>query len=171
MSCRVVLPFTAIVGQERLKKALLLNAVNPGLRGVLIKGEKGTAKSTTVRALADLLPEIEVVPDCPFNCHPRDPGFQCESCRKRYEGGEELPSARRKMRVVDLPLGATEGRVVGTLDIERALREGIRALQPGILGEGSGGPEGVRAVWLSGVDFLKWWGLPPGRACIRRGIP
>ena len=139
MSFRAVLPFTAIVGQERLKKALLLNAVNPGLRGVLIRGEKGTAKSTTVRALADLLPEIEVVPDCPFNCHPRDPGLQCESCRKRYEGGEELPSARRKMRVVDLPLGATEDRVVGTLDIERALREGIRALQPGILAEANRG--------------------------------
>jgi len=139
MSFRAVLPFTAIVGQERLKKALLLNAVNPNLRGVLIRGEKGTAKSTAVRALAELLPEIEVVTDCPFNCHPEDPGLQCESCRRRYEGGEELPSAKRKMRVVDLPLGATEDRVVGTLDIERALREGIRALQPGILAEANRG--------------------------------
>ncbi|HID96343.1 MAG TPA: VWA domain-containing protein [Candidatus Latescibacteria bacterium] len=136
---KIVLPFAAIVGQGRLKKALVLNAINPGLRGVLIKGEKGTAKSTAVRALADLLPEIEVVCDCPFNCHPTDANLQCNTCRQRRESGEELPRKKRKMRVVDLPLGATEDRVVGTLDIEKALKEGIKALQPGILADANRG--------------------------------
>ncbi|RKY00593.1 hypothetical protein DRP77_11255, partial [Candidatus Poribacteria bacterium] len=136
---RYVLPFTAIVGQERLKKALILNAINPNLRGVLIMGERGTAKSTAVRALAQLLPEIEVVADCPFNCHPTDRSLQCESCARRAESGEKLPVIRRKMKVVDLPLGATEDRIVGTLDIERALREGIKALQPGLLAEANRG--------------------------------
>ncbi len=136
---RIVLPFAAIVGQGRLKKALVLNAINPGLRGVLIKGEKGTAKSTAVRALADLLPEIEVVSDCPFNCHPTDANLQCDTCRRRREDEGELPWEKRKMRVVDLPLGATEDRVVGTLDIEKALKEGIKALQPGILADANRG--------------------------------
>ncbi|MCD6505119.1 magnesium chelatase subunit D family protein [Candidatus Poribacteria bacterium] len=136
---RSVLPFTAIVGQERLKKALILNAVNPNLRGVLIKGERGTAKSTAVRALADLLPDIEVVADCPFNCHPTDRSMQCGLCAERAEAGEELPVIRRKMRVVDLPLGATEDRIAGTLDIEKALKEGIKALQPGLLAEANRG--------------------------------
>ena len=136
---RSVLPFTAIVGQERLKKALILNAVNPNLRGVLIKGERGTAKSTAVRALADLLPDIEVVADCPFNCHPTDRTMQCDLCAERVDSGEELPVIRRKMKVVDLPLGATEDRIVGTLDIEKALKEGIKALQPGLLAEANRG--------------------------------
>lgn len=131
---RVVLPFTALVGQERLKKALVLNAINPRLCGVLVRGEKGTAKSTAVRALAELLPEIEVV-KCPFHCSPTDTSLQCDNCNSRYEQGEQLPTELRKMRVIDLPLGATEDRVVGTLDIEKALREGMRALQPGILAE------------------------------------
>lgn len=85
---RTVLPFTAIVGQEKLKKALVLNAINPNLNGVLIKGEKGTAKSTAVRALAEVLPEVEVVENCPFNCHPRNPALQCDVCNERYEKGE-----------------------------------------------------------------------------------
>jgi magnesium chelatase subunit D len=131
---RVVLPFTAIVGQAQLKQALILNAINPGLLGVLIRGEKGTGKSTAVRALADLLPEIEVV-KCPFNCSPNNPALQCDTCNSKYLAGEELPTLKRKMKVVELPLGATEDRVTGTLDIEKALREGIRALQPGILAE------------------------------------
>jgi len=130
---RLVLPFTAIVGQERLKKALVLNAINPDLRGVLVRGERGTAKSTAVRALADILPEIEVVDDCPFNCHPTDPSLQCDECNRRFENGERLPSHRRKIRVVELPLGATEDRITGTIDIEKILKEGVRALQPGLL--------------------------------------
>ena len=131
---RIVLPFTALVGQENLKKALVLNAINPSLLGLLIRGERGTAKSTAVRALAELLPEIEVV-KCPFNCSPQDPSLQCDICNQRWQRGEELPSEKRKMRVVELPLGATEDRVVGSVDIERALKEGIRALQPGILAD------------------------------------
>lgn len=129
------LPFTAIVGQEKLKKALILNAINPDINGVLIKGERGTAKSTAVRAIAELLPEIEVVRDCSFNCNPNLPSLQCDVCRQRLQNGDNLPVLKRKMRVCDLPLSATEDRVIGTLDIEKALDEGIKALQPGILAE------------------------------------
>lgn len=132
---RTVFPFTALVDQERLKLALLLNAINPRIGGVLIRGAKGTGKSTAVRALADLLPEIDVVEDCPFNCNPHDPTNMCDVCRSRSQKGERLPIIKRKMRVVDLPIGATEDRVVGTLDIEKAIREGVKALQPGILAE------------------------------------
>ena len=130
---RQVLPFTAIVGQEKMKNALILNAINPRIGGVLIRGEKGTAKSTAVRALAELLPEIEIVNGCPFNCNPADAGEMCDLCYERSENGEKLESVTRRARVIDLPLGCTEDRVVGTLDIEKAIKEGIRALEPGIL--------------------------------------
>ena len=132
---RITFPFTAFVDQEPLKLALILNAINPRIGGVLIRGQKGTGKSTIVRALADLLPEIEVVEGCPFNCNPRDPTNMCESCREMFERGEELPVGKRRMRVITLPLGATEDRVIGTLDIEKAIREGVRALEPGLLAE------------------------------------
>ncbi|UCH58008.1 MAG: hypothetical protein JSV18_03680, partial [Candidatus Bathyarchaeota archaeon] len=132
---RAVFPFMAIVDQDRLKLALLLNAVNPRIGGILIRGAKGTGKSTTVRALVDLLPEVMTVSDCPFRCSPSDPTNMCEVCRSRADGGENLPSATRKMEVVELPIGATEDRVVGSLNIERAIREGVRALEPGILAE------------------------------------
>jgi len=131
---RVILPFTAIVGQLKLKQALVLNAINPSLLGVLVRGEKGTGKSTAVRALADLLPEIEVV-RCPFNCGPNDASLRCATCNDSYMLGEGLPTMTRKIKVVELPLGATEDRVTGTLDIGKALREGIKALEPGILAE------------------------------------
>ncbi|MEA1958816.1 MAG: ATP-binding protein, partial [Chloroflexota bacterium] len=131
---RVVLPFAALVGQQDLQLALLLNAINPSLMGVLVTGEKGTGKSTAVRALADLLPEIEVV-RCRFNCSPSNPSLQCNDCNDKYLQGEKLATVTRKTKVVELPLGATEDRVVGTLDIEKALSEGIKALQPGILAE------------------------------------
>ncbi len=130
---RQILPFTAIVGQERMKKALILNAINPKIGGVLIRGEKGTAKSTAVRALAELLPEIEVVGNCPFNCNPGNPDEMCDICYASAANGGKLDSVTRKRRVVDLPLGCTEDRVVGTLNIEKAIKEGIRALEPGIL--------------------------------------
>ena len=130
---RAVFPFTAIVDQERLKLALLLNAINPRIGGVLVRGAKGTGKSTTVRALVDLLPEVETVEDCPFRCNPSDPTNMCEVCRSRADGSEELHASSRKMEVVELPIGATEDRVVGSLNIERAIREGVRALEPGIL--------------------------------------
>ncbi len=130
---RQILPFTSIVGQERMKKALILNAINPKIGGVLIRGEKGTAKSTAVRALAELLPEIEVVGNCPFNCNPGNPDEMCDICYESAADGEKLDIVTRKRRVVDLPLGCTEDRVVGTLNIEKAIKEGTRALEPGIL--------------------------------------
>ena len=128
-------PFTAIVDQDNMKLALLLNAINPRIGGVLIRGAKGTGKSTAVRALAELLPEIEVVKGCPFNCNPKDPTNMCEVCRGKYERGEPLEYEKRKMRIVTLPIGATEDRVVGTLDITRAIKEGVKALEPGLLAE------------------------------------
>jgi Mg-chelatase subunit ChlI len=133
MPRRSVYPFTAIVGQERMKRALILNAVNPGIGGVLIRGERGTAKSTAARALAALLPEIEVVADCRFSCDPRRPDQYCDECRERITKGETLPIARRQTRVVDLPVSATEDRVVGTLDIEKAIKQGERHFDPGVL--------------------------------------
>jgi len=126
-------PFTAIVEQGRLKQALLLNAVNPAVGGVLIMGPSGTGKSTAVRGLAELLPEIDVVADCAFSCDPADP---CDACRARPEA---LPVARRRRRIVDLPLNATEDRVAGSVDVARALTEGVRALEPGLLAEANRG--------------------------------
>jgi len=129
---RKTIPFTSIVGQEDMKFALILNAVNPRIGGVLIRGDKGTAKSTAVRALADLLEEIQVVEDCPFNCDPTNPEEMCDICFKRSEKSL-IKEACRKTPVIDLPLGATEDRVVGSLNVERAIKEGIKALEPGIL--------------------------------------
>ncbi|MDQ7029363.1 MAG: putative cobaltochelatase [Ardenticatenia bacterium] len=128
-----IFPFTAIVGQERMKRALILNAINTRIGGVLIRGERGTAKSTAVRALAALLPEIDVVADCPFSCDPHDVATLCDLCRDRTARGETLPVARRRIRVVDLPVSATEDRVVGTLDIEQAIRKGEKRFEPGVL--------------------------------------
>ena len=128
-----IFPFTAIVGQERMKRALILNAINPRIGGVLIRGERGTAKSTAARALAALLPEIKVVADCPFGCHPDRPTTWCTNCRERVEAGEELPVSQRRTRFVDLPVSATEDRVVGTLDIERAIQKGEKHFEPGVL--------------------------------------
>jgi magnesium chelatase subunit D len=124
-------PFSAIVGQERMKKALLLNAINPRIGGVLIKGEKGTAKSTAVRALADLLPEIEVIQDCVFGCNPDEQNEMCEQCLEKPEPKIDV----RKMKVIDLPIGSTEDRVVGTLDIEHAIKKGEKKFEPGILAQ------------------------------------
>src|SRR5512133_3912120 len=114
----VIYPFTAVVGQDRMRRALVLNAVNPRIGGVLIRGERGTAKSTAARALAALLPEIEVVADCPFGCEPGPIDQLCDLCRDRVARGELLPTTMRRTRFVDLPVSATEDRVVGTLDIE-----------------------------------------------------
>ncbi len=128
-----IFPFTAIVGQERMKRALVLNAIHPQIGGVLIRGERGTAKSTAARALAALLPEIEVVADCPFGCNPDQPATWCTECRERGEAGEKLSRAHRRTRFVNLPVSATEDRVVGTLDIERAIQKGERRFEPGVL--------------------------------------
>jgi Mg-chelatase subunit ChlI len=128
-----VYPFSAIVGQERMKRALILSVVDPSLHGVLVRGERGTAKSTAVRALVHLLPEQVVVKGCSFGCDPADPG--CPSCQGRWAADEDLPVATRRMPLVDMPLGATEDRVLGTVDIESALREGRQMFRPGLLAE------------------------------------
>lgn len=129
----VVFPFTAIVGQTRMRRALVLNAINPRIGGVLIRGERGTAKSTAARALAQLLPEVPVVADCRFACDPNQPMTWCTECRERTARGEDLPIEMRRTSFVDLPVSATEDRVVGTLDIERAIKEGERHFEPGVL--------------------------------------
>ncbi len=128
-----VFPFPAIVGQERMKQALLLNAVDSTIAGVLIKGDKGTGKSTAVRALARLLPPIKVVQGCSFNCHPSNVQFMCMRCQERYREEGSLPEIEKKMEVVDMPLSATEDMVVGMLDIKRVLKDGIKAFEPGLL--------------------------------------
>ena len=135
MSTRQVLPFTALVGQGPMKTALVLNAVNPAIGGVLIRGERGTAKSTAVRALAGLLPEIEVVAGCRFSCSPGSGDLLCDECRARQLAGEHLLRTGRPMRVVELPINASEDRVVGTIDIERAIKQGERSFEPGILAD------------------------------------
>jgi Mg-chelatase subunit ChlI len=128
-----IFPFTAVVGQDKMRRALVLNAVYPQIGGVLIRGERGTAKSTAARALAALLPEIAVVADCPFGCDPDSPAMWCTNCRERSARGETLPVVLRKTKFVDLPVSATEDRVVGTLDIERAIQKGERHFEPGVL--------------------------------------
>jgi Mg-chelatase subunit ChlI len=126
-------PFTAIVGQDMMKLALILNAINPRIGGVLIRGEKGTAKSTAVRALAALLPEIATVSGCPFSCPPEEPAHLCPICTERAAQHSPLPVLRRRIRVVELPVSASEDRVVGSLDLEHALLEGQRRFEPGLL--------------------------------------
>ncbi len=133
MKRTAVYPFTAIVGQEDMKLSLILNVINPALGGVLIKGEKGTAKSTAVRALAELLPAMEVVQGCKFNCDPKDSNHLCDDCSALMQREEALPVESAKMRVVELPVSATEDRVVGTLDIEHAIKHGEKKFEPGIL--------------------------------------
>ncbi|MEV3890065.1 putative cobaltochelatase [Streptomyces griseoincarnatus] len=122
-------PFTAVVGQDDLRLALLLNAVSPSVGGVLVRGEKGTAKSTAVRALTTLLPEVSVVPGCRFSCDPASPDPGCPDGPHEGGGG----GASRPARMVELPVGASEDRLVGALDIERALAEGVKAFEPGLL--------------------------------------
>jgi len=135
----LIYPFTAIVGQEKMKNSLILNAINPKLGGVLIRGEKGTAKSIAVRALANLLPEIDVVADCKFGCNPHKRASMCQECTNRLERREELPIKKRKTRVVELPVGSTEDRVIGTLDIEHAIKKGEKRFEPGVLAEANRG--------------------------------
>ncbi len=127
-------PFAAIIGQEDMKKALVLNVVNPRLGGVLIQGEKGTAKSTAVRALADLLPPRQCIKGCRFHDDPNDKSNWCDECHEKYDNAEP-PVEELPMKVVELPVSATEDRVVGTLDIEAAIKEGKRSFETGILAD------------------------------------
>ena len=136
---RAVFPFTAIVGQEEMKLALLLNVIDPKIGGVMIMGDRGTGKSTTIRALADLLPEIEIVVDDPFNSHPYDSNLMSDSVGDKLAQQQPIPTVKRKVQMVDLPLGATEDRVCGTIDIEKALSEGVKAFEPGLLAKANRG--------------------------------
>ena len=128
-------PFTAIVGQDDMKLALILAAIDPSIGGVLAFGDRGAGKSTAVRALAALLPEIRVVVGCPYACAPKATAGLCEACQGKREPKAEM----RAPRVVDLPLGATEDRVVGALDLERALASGERRFEPGLLAQANRG--------------------------------
>ncbi|HEU4746145.1 MAG TPA: ATP-binding protein [Anaerolineales bacterium] len=134
-----IFPFTAIVGQERMRRALILNAVDTRIGGVLIRGERGTAKSTAARALAALLPKVSVVNDCRFGCDPDKPATWCTECKERFEGTTKIPSHVRTTSFVNLPVSATEDRVVGTLDIEQAIQKGERHFEPGVLASANRG--------------------------------
>jgi magnesium chelatase subunit D len=134
-----VYPFTAIVGQEEMTLALLLNVIDASIGGVLIMGHRGTGKSTAVRALADLLPQIRRVRDCPYGCDPAVETNLCDACYERMSSDQKLPHELARVPVTELPLGATEDRVCGTLDIERALREGVKAFEPGLLARANRG--------------------------------
>jgi magnesium chelatase subunit I len=125
-------PFTAIVGQDEMLDAIVVAAIEPKLSGVLIFGDRGTGKSTAVRALAALLPDMDVVENCQYGCDPADIPRLCESCQTRHKAGH-LPTTRARVPVVDLPLGATEDRVVGALNLERALADGAKVFEPGLL--------------------------------------
>lgn len=128
-----IYPFTAIVGQERMRRALVLNAVDPRIGGVLIRGERGTAKSTAARALAALLPQVRTVQNCRFGCDPDSPTTWCTECQERAARGDELQYTTRLTPFINLPVSATEDRVVGTLDIEAAIQKGERHFEAGVL--------------------------------------
>ena len=130
---RIVFPFTAVIGQEDMKLALLLNVIDPKVGGVMIMGDRGTGKSTAIRALADLLPEIDVVANDPFNRSADDPDVLS------VQAPEAIQVIHKKTPMVDLPLGATEDRVCGTIDIEKALVEGVKAFEPGLLAKANRG--------------------------------
>ena len=134
-----VFPFTAIVGQEEMKLALQLNVIDPKIGGVMIMGDRGTGKSTTIRAIADLLPEIEVVKDDSFNSHKSDLDLMGNEVKSAIQNNEPIETEFIKIPMVDLPLGATEDRVCGTIDIEKALTEGVKAFEPGLLAKANRG--------------------------------
>ena len=130
-------PFVRIVGQDEMKRALLLNIIDPGIGGVLLRGEKGTAKSTTVRSLTQILPEVPYIEGCQFHCNPETPRYLCDDCKERMRNGS-YKTSMRSMRVVELPLNATEDRISGSLDIEHVLRTGERKYEGGVLAQANG---------------------------------
>ena len=136
---RPVFPFTAIIGQDEMKLSLILNVIDPRIGGVMIMGDRGTGKSTTIRAAADLLPEIEVVSSDPFNSSPIDFELMSDEVKTAVLNNEEVEVSKKKVPMVDLPLGATEDRVCGTIDIEKALTEGVKAFEPGLLAKANRG--------------------------------
>ena len=134
-----IFPFTAIVGQEEMKLALQLNVIDPKIGGVMIMGDRGTGKSTTIRALADLLPEMEVVKDDSFNSHKSNFDLMSNEIKAAIKNNQIVETEFIKIPMIDLPLGATEDRVCGTIDIEKALTEGIKAFEPGLLAKANRG--------------------------------
>ncbi len=143
-------PFSAIVGQERLKRALIISAINPAAGGLLVRGERGTGKSTAARALASLLPDIEVVKGCPFSCHPQDIGQMCAACCAQALGGDDLPTEVRKAEMVTLPLNATEDKVAGTINVELVLKTGEVHFEPGVLAKANRG-----VLYIDEVNLLE----------------
>src|SRR6266852_6321682 len=143
-------PFSAIVGQDEMKLALMLNVIDPFIGGVLIMGHRGTGKSTAVRALADLLPEISVVSGCAYRCDPGAEQNLCEECKAKAATGQKLQAQRAKVSVAELPLGATEDRVCGTIAIERALKDGTKTFEPGLLARANRG-----FVYIDEVNLLE----------------
>jgi len=136
---RPVFPFSAIVGQAEMKLSLILNVIDPKVGGVMIMGDRGTGKTTTIRALIDLLPEIACVSDDSYNSSPDEVDVMSDEVRRRKANKEELPVTYKKVPMVDLPLGATEDRVCGTIDIEKALTQGTKAFEPGLLAKANRG--------------------------------
>lgn len=143
-------PFSAIVGQHTMKLALILNTIDPKVGGVLIKGEKGTAKSTAVRALAKLLPPIKVVADCPYHCDPDDESNLCDNCRETLKKGVPLQTKYEPFSFVNVPLGVTEDRLIGTLNLEKVLKDGKRYFQPGLLAKANRG-----ILYIDEVNLLE----------------
>jgi len=143
-------PFSAIVGQERMKLAIILNVIDPTIGGVLIKGEKGTAKSTAVRALASLLPPIEVVLGCPFNCNPKNLLEMCDNCKEKYDISGKINSEKVKIKIVNVPLGITEDRLLGTINIEKILKDGKKHFEPGLLAQANRG-----ILYIDEVNLLE----------------
>lgn len=166
-------PFTALLGQEAMQAALLVNAVDPLVGGVLVRGQKGTGKSTAARGLASLLPPIEAVAGCPYHCAPDDPQGMHENCRQRHAAGESLPRETLPTPFVDLPLSASEDRLIGTLHLGRTLETGERHFEPGLLAAANRGILYVDEVNLlpdhlvdmlldtaaSGINFVEREGL------------
>jgi magnesium chelatase subunit I len=145
-----VYPFSAIVGQEEMKLALILTVIDPHIGGVMIFGHRGTGKSTAVRALANLLPRITRVKTCIYNCDPVRPVGFCDDCRSRSRRLKRMPRERVAVPVIDLPLGATEDRVCGALDLERALTEGVKSFEPGLLARANRG-----LLYIDEVNLLE----------------
>lgn len=139
LESRPVFPFTSIVGQEEMKLSLILNVIDPKIGGVMVMGDRGTGKSTTVRALSDLLPDMKVVANDPFNSDPNDPELMSEEVANKIKNNQKLETETKKIPMIDLPLGATEDRVCGTIDMEKALTEGIKAFEPGLLASANRG--------------------------------
>ncbi len=134
---RINFPFSAILGQDRMVRALILNVIDPTIGGVLLTGKQGTGKSTAVRSLIDILPEIDAIRDCPFSCDPtEEPENLCDSCRTIVKTTKSnVTTDKKPIAFVDLPLGVTEDMVCGSLDLEKVLKEGIKSLHPGLLGK------------------------------------